>query len=430
MMLNTDKDDFKVEQSQELKLGTLLVQAELIAPSDLREAIKLSRAQSMTIGQVLVSSGILSDADLKSAVKVQSLVRDSLIPSKLATKALAFSHKEGVSIDETLWKLGWIDTGDNPSNKLGELLLGAEIINLQSLEIAMRISQATTVPLGQTLVSLGLLSEQLLAAALNGQMLLRSKVIDRQQAVHGLRAAKQRREQVEVLLKQQGYFRGLLPTAPRLGQLLVEAELINETELWNSLVKTFIEGKPIGQVLREDGHISDKLSLVALEMQEMVVNQTLSLQQAALVLRTVCASEASLISALSQLEVPKEQFKTHIRFHDLLRVTAIIDNRAVDMLKLEKGTKPTSKEAVQTAKTLISHGLLEERLAQGALRCYFLLASGWLNIQQAIIAMHHFKTRGDNFDHLLQEFNWSLKTFIKDAPMSASEKVHTTPHIE
>ncbi len=430
MMTNTDKDDYKVDRKQDLRLGELLVQAELIIPSDLREAVKLSRSQGLTIGQVLVASGILSEADLKSAIKVQSLVRDSLIPTKLATKALAFSNKEDLNIDETLARLGWVDTGDNNTNKLGELLLGAEVITLQNLEIAMRISQATSVPLGQTLVSLGFLAEQLLAAALNAQILLRSKIIDRQQGVSGLRAAKQRREQVDLLLKQQGYFRGLLPDPPRVGQLLIDAEIIRDTDLWNCLVKTFTEAKPIGQVLQEAGHISERLLLNTLQIQEMVINQTLNLSQAASLLKMLSASTQPLTAALTQLEVPKEEFKTNIRFHDLLRVTGIIDNRAVDMLKLEKGSKPTSKEALQAAKTLISHGLIDERLAHGAIRCYFLLSSGWLNIQQAIIALHHYKARGTNFDQLLQDFNWSLKTFVIESGARPAVRSRELPNVE
>ena len=390
-MTNIDKDDSKVDREQDLRLGELLVQAELMIPSDLREAVKLSRAQGLTIGQVLVASGLLSEADLKSALKVQSLVRDSLIPAKLATKALAFANKEDKDIDETLARLGWIDSGNNPTNKLGELLLGAEVISLQNLEVSMRIAQATGVPLGQTLVSLGFLVEQLLTTALNAQILLRSKIIDRQQAVSGLRAAKQRREQIDQLLKQQGYFRGLLPNSPRLGQLLIDAGVVNDTELWNSLVKTFTELKPIGQILQEAGQIDERVLLIALQTQEMLINQTLQLSQAASLVKTMSASGTkSMVSTLAYLEVPKENFKTNIRFHDLLRVTGIIDNRAVDMLKLEKGTQPTSKEAVQAAKTLMSNGIVEERLAHGALRCYFLLCCGWLNIQQAIIALQPF----------------------------------------
>jgi hypothetical protein len=429
-MTNTDKDDAKVDHNQDLRLGELLVQAELLVPSDLREAVRLSRAQGLTIGQVLVTSGLLSEVDLKSAIKVQSLVRDSLIPAKLAIKALAFANKEEKDIDDTLARLGWTDTGNNATNKLGELLLGAEVITLQNLEISMRISQATGVPLGQTLVSLGFLVEQLLSTALNAQILLRNKVIDRQQAVSGLRAAKQRRDQVELLLKQQGYFRGLLPSSPRLGQLLIDAEVITDTELWNSLVKTFTELKPIGQILQEGNHIDERLLLIALQIQEMVINQTLLLSQASSLLKILSKSTQSVVSALTQLEVPKDGFKTNIRFHDLLRVTGIIDNRAVDMLKLEKGTSPTSKEALQAAKTLMNNGLVDERLAHGALRCYFLLCSGWLNIQQAIIALHHFKAQGTNFDKLLQEFSWSLRTFAIENPAKSTVRTKDVPPIE
>lgn len=430
MMMNINRDDSKVDRRQDLRLGELLVQAELIIPSDLREAIKLSRSQGLTVGQVLVDSGLLSASDLRSAIKVQSLVRDSLIPAKLATKALSLSNKEELDIDETLARLGWVDTGNNTTTKLGELLLGAEIINLQSLELAMRISQATGVPLGQTLVSLGLLTEQLLTTALNAQLLLRNKLIDRQQAVSGLRAAKQRRDQVDILLKQQGYFRGLLPSPPRLGQLLINAEIITDGDLWSSLVKQFTESKPIGQALQESGLISERLLSVALQIQEMAINQTLTVVQASSLLRTLSTSTQPLATVVAQLEVPKDHFKTNIRFHDLLRVTGIIDNRAVDMLKLEKGTKPTSKEALQAAKTLMSHGLVDERLAHGTLRCYFLLCSGWLNIQQAMIALHHFKARGTTFDQLIQEFNWSLRTFTSDATAKTAARSKDLPNIE
>jgi hypothetical protein len=400
-------------EAHEMRIGELLTAAEVITPRDLLEAITLGRASGLPIGRVLIMAGFISELDFRAAVQVQSMVRDSIIPIKLGIESLALACRESIILDAALARLGWNDTGDNQTNKLGELLLTSEVINLEALENAMRTCQATGLPLGRVFVALGLVSDELLATALNAQTLVREKRITRGQAINGLKAAKARRLPVEEMLKKQGFFRGAQPRFIRLGQLFNDAKVVSDEQLWAALSESFISQQFLGQTLLQMKLVNERQLENALLIQEMVANQSLTFSQSVETLRIICNTQRTLANVLAYLEVPEEKFKTTVRFHDVLRVCGLINNEVVDLLQIEHRTKPSSKDAFQTAETLLTNKVLDERLSEGALRCYFLIASGWLNIQQGIVALNYLKNRKVGFDGVLDELRWTIKTFVR-----------------
>jgi hypothetical protein len=403
-----------LESGQDLRIGEFLIAAEIVQRRELTESLSLARRSGLPIGRVLVVSGLVSENGLRQALKVQSMVRDSILPFRMGVDALKLACSEELSLEEALSRLGWSEGATKQTNKLGELLLTAEVINQQTLETAMRTAEATGMPLGRSLISLGLLSDEMLSAALDAQVLVRDFKIGRQQSVDGLRAAKKRREPVDEMLKEQGFLRGPLPNLIRLGQLFNEAGVIGVEQLWNALTRSFVQQISIGQALCEMKLIDREQLQYGLLVQEMVANRTLDFLQASEVLHSVCRTKNSLATALSHLALRPEKFKSNLRFHDLLRVAGMINNQVIDLLRIEHKTPPSSQDAFDTAHTILSNGVLSERSVNGASRCYFLLATGWLNIQQAIVALSYFRRRDCDFDTVLQELQWTIKTFVRD----------------
>jgi hypothetical protein len=403
-----------LESGYDTRIGEFLLAAEVVQRRELSESLSLARRSGLPIGRVLIVSGLVSEIGLRQAIKVQSMVRDSILPFRMGVDALKLACGEELQLEDALARLGWNEGTTKQTSKLGELLLTAEVISQQSLDTAIRTAEATGMPLGRTLISLGLLSDEMLSAALDAQVLVRDFKIGRQQSVDGLKAAKKRREPVDELLKGQGYFRGPQPNLIRLGQLFNEAGLIGVEQLWNALTRTFVQQIPIGQALCEMKLIDRDQLRNGLLVQEMVANRTLDFLQASEVLRSVCRAKNPLATALARLELRPDKFKSNLRFHDLLRVAALINNQVIDLLRIEHKTPPSSQDAFDTANTLLSNGVLSERTVNGAARCYFLLATGWLNVQQAIVALNYFKRRDCDFDTILQELGWTIKTFVRD----------------
>jgi len=396
------------------RIGEILVDAGIIAKDDLLESITLSHANGLPVGRVLVMSGKLSEAMFRSAVLVQSLVRDALLPYKLAVHGLSMAQRDETNIETVLAELGFEQSGDARTNKLGELLVASEILSLELLDTAMRSSESTGLPLGRVLTALGLTSDELLTTGLAAQVLVRDERLTREDAIEGLIAARLRRQSVENMLKKQGYFRGAQPKLIRLGQLLKEAGLITDDQLWDALERSLKAKASLGTILLERKLINSEQLHLALSIQEMVANQTLALEQAANVLIKSINEIKSIDEVLAFIPIEPSSFKATVRFHELLRVAGVIDNAAVERLNVEKSGKPSSNDAFAVGKTILEKGILKDWVCFGALRCYFLIATGFLNIQQGIVALNYMQQKNCSFDEALVDLHWTIRTFIRD----------------
>lgn len=407
--MSLDKND--------LRIGELLIKAEILTRKDLDESMKTTRTTGLPVGRVLIMSGCVTEQEFQAAVQAQSLIRDGLVPLDTAIEALSELSNSQVSFDEALHKVGWKQDEDKESNKLGELLLASEVVPGDQLETAMRTSQATGLPLGRLLISLGTLSDEVLATALTAQSLIRSGNITREQGVAGLNAAHLRRSPVELSLKDQGYMRGPNRPTVRLGDLLVNAALVSENQVMDALQKSLVEQKWLGRVLVEADLLTPMLLSDALNLQEMVANETLSIDQATKCLRRLNKTNSSKLSeVISTIEIPEEEFKTLVRYHEVLRVAGLIGQPEMDKVKVQLDAHhvPSFKDAFLVAEALLNKEILDDRTYYGSLRCFFLIAIGWLNMQQGIIALNYFHHRKCSFDEVLQELNWTIKTHVRE----------------
>lgn len=406
----------------ELRIGELLIQAEILTQRDLDEAMKTARSTGLPIGRVLIMAGFLTESQFQAAVQAQSLVRDNILPLEFATKALSHLADHEGSFDESLSAVGWSSTVDKESNKLGELLLDSHILPKGQLETAMKTSQATGLPLGRLLISLGILSDELLATALNAQSLIRAGNITRAQATAGLIAAHTRQAPLEEQNNEPLRIRGPHRKSVRLGELLVGAGILTHLEVGQALQAGLIEEKWIGQALLEAGRLSEQLLADALAIQEMVANETLTTEQAQKCLRRLQQSGQKLEQVVAVMEIPENEFKSQVRYHELLRVAGIIGQPEIDALQpeIQKEKTPNFQDAFHIAQVLLDKEVLDERTYYGSLRCFFLLAIGWLNMQQGIIALNLFHHRQCTFDEVLQELNWTVRTHVRQEKQLAS----------
>ena len=404
-----------LQERTDLKIGELLIAAEILTKNDLEEAITSAKSTTLPVGRVLIMAGFCSENEFQAALNAQSLIRDSIVPADLAIKALNLLSLRSITFDEALREVGWVASAeDKESNKLGELLLAANILPQEHLDTAMRTSKTTGLPLGRLLVSLGILSDEVLATALNAQILIRAGRVTRQQAINGLRSAYKRLAPFEMTLSDQGFYRG--PTRPtvRLGELLVSADLISEDDVLSSLEESLKQEKSVGRILVENKFVTVRLLNMALTLQEMVTNETITPKQAAIVLHALNTTEQTVEDILAFLDVSEQDVKTNVRFHDVLRVAGLIQQTDLEQAKIEPDAKPSSEDAFRTARILVEKGLIEKRTFLGALRCYYLILSGWLNMQQGIIALNYFHHKDCSFDEVLHDLKWTVRTHMKE----------------
>jgi tetratricopeptide (TPR) repeat protein len=88
--------------TQPLRLGELLVQANIISLGDVMNAIEIGLIQDKPIGQILLELDRLDDALLQYALKLQSDVKTQIIAEEVAIEALARAKQRGVPQDVAL----------------------------------------------------------------------------------------------------------------------------------------------------------------------------------------------------------------------------------------------------------------------------------------------------------------------------------------
>jgi len=399
----------------DFKIGELLVAAEILTESDLVEAIKSAQQNGLPVGRVLIMAGFCSEAEFQAALAAQSLVRDAIVPPEMAISALQLIASHPITFEDALRELGWEPKEDQESNKLGELLLLADIVPQMHLDTAMKTSQTTSLPLGRLLVSLGILSDEVLATALNAQLLIRSGRISREQAINGLRSSYQRRKPFEATLNEQGFYKGPYRPSIRLGELLVSAEIINREQMQAGLEESLRQEKSVGQVLVESRLVSKHFLNQALTLQEMVSNETITPAQAIAVLNTLSTTKKTMEEALANLKVPDGELKTNVRFYELMRIAGVIKQADAERLGIGADSAPGSESAARAGMVLLQNEIVDKRTLLGALRCYYLICTGWLNMQKAIIALNNFFHKSCSFDEVLRELNWTVRTNFKEA---------------
>ncbi|HEY9678472.1 MAG TPA: hypothetical protein V6C76_10715 [Drouetiella sp.] len=409
------------ESKTDLRIGQLLIEAQILRARDLADAIKIAKLTSLPVGRILIMSSYVGEREFQAAVQAQSLVRDSILPYAAAIDALCLMSRGDLSFEDSLKELGWAAPDDATTNKLGELLLEAGIVSNEQMETAIRTCKETGLPLGRVLVSLKAITDETLTTALNAQVMVRDNEVDREQAIQGLRGAHQKQLELEIALAEGGVYRNPNRPTIKLGELLERAELVSAENIMNALENGLERKLPLGKVLMDRKLISPATLDAALILQEMVGNRTLTDTYAINVLQRFAETKTPVHEIIADLEVPDDNLQVSLRLHDLLRVSGFLQHSDIELSDIPQTAPPGSADAKSSATKLLNNGFIDDRVFFGALRCYFLIATGWLSMEQALIALNFFSNKSDlTFDDVLAKLKWTLKT----RPQFASDKGH------
>jgi len=399
--------------SKPILLGELLIRVGIVQPQQLIDAMHVAGETGLPIGRVLIMSGFMSHEQLQAAVQTQSLVKDKLLEVDIAIQALQKVCQEQIPLDQALAAFGWVKRKGYQTAKLGELLRGSDLVTDTQLDEALRTSHETGLPLGRVLVLTQAISDELLSAALTAQVLVRDGKITKEHAILGLKSAKRRRVTIEVSLTEHGFYRPPGRQSVKLGELFVLSGLVSEPDLMNALELGLMREMPIGQVLVESGYMTRVILDSALKLQEMVANGTLSAVDAAQTIRSVATKNCSIAQALAELNPEKVETPTGetIRLSDVLKAAGVVTEE-----ELKKASEMSSQNSALVGKMLLVTGMIDEATLHASLRCQFLLKEGFLNLEQAIVALSHCRLNQVSFDDALQELGWTVATRMPHTP--------------
>ncbi len=420
-----------------VKLGDLLTGAGLLKPDDLRQAMMIAKSQGLPVGRVLIMSGYMQESHLQGAVQAQSMLKDGLIDLETALGGLRVISKSEVSLDEALSKMGYAQPSNQVTNKLGELLLESGLVDKTQLDAALAHGQTSGLPLGRVLVVTGAVSEQLLSSALNAQILIRDKRVTREQAISSLRAAKERQVPIEQTLAETGVAM-LSAESVRLGELLVMAKLLDEQKLMQAVELGLINEQPIGQVLVQNGMVSDVVLQSALAIQQMVSSGKLRKSNCGAVLELCHKDGIPLEQAVEKIQppapaAPPPQTNSNIPLYQFLQLAGVIGAKDI-----EDALKVGSRDSQLMGQMLLLTGAISENLLIVALKCSELLKLGILKTEQAVIALGICAKSQVPLEEAFRQLGWSvallnnanitpMKTLTLPAQTGPALLYHTSP---
>jgi len=258
----------------DILIGELFVKAGVITQKQLDDTARSAGTKHLHIGQMLTMSGFINHRDLQSAVDAQSMLRDKVIDMNLAARCLKISVKSGANFQDLVKEeLAIEQQASTQTNRLGELLMDSGIINKAVFGAAMQRSLATGLPLGRILVLNGSMPDSLLRVALELQVRVRDDMMARHEALDALR--NEATKAGASLTGNQGLYADLslkptLQKTVRIGELLVMANFLNETDVMSCLELGLLGERPIGEIMVEQGYVSEQMLHVALAVQQMI----------------------------------------------------------------------------------------------------------------------------------------------------------------
>jgi signal transduction histidine kinase len=262
-------------------IGDLLVRAELITAAQLAEALPVAKKTGLPVGRILIEAGNVNERVLRATVVAQSLVRDGMLHTELAIKALKLLARSDLSLEAALKRLEWRSEYYQTTNKLGHILLDAQCLGREQLAAALEVCFASGLPLGRVLVLRKVVPEVVAYAALSAQVLLREGKIPRNEAVSAVKLAGSMKCSIQTWLEHGGMLPATEQGVIRLGELLSLAGIVTELDLLSAVERGLLEEKPIGQILIHAGLINEKILAAALELQQRVNRRELGSFEAA-----------------------------------------------------------------------------------------------------------------------------------------------------
>jgi tetratricopeptide (TPR) repeat protein len=294
-----------------LPIGEILIQAGLVSQGQLDEAVKHTGTRQRLIGKTLIARGWLKPEQLRAALQAQSLLRDGIVDSFKALKALGIACNFDKPFEEALQEITASSAAVQKRGstcKLGELLIDAGIIEKEEIEAAHHKSLERGEPLGVVLVAEGLLTESYLDAALELQVRVRDGMFSREQAITALKQDPRRLlDMIAPNMKADEGLKLKTKAAIRLGELLMRAGIVSQSDVLQALELSLAHGHPIGEMLVARGFVSRALLDAALSLQQMITAAHLSIGEATACLVKVFDSNKAVSECLLELNFLKLQ---------------------------------------------------------------------------------------------------------------------------
>lgn len=366
------------DEEKYIKVGELLVYADVVSSSDITEAIQVSRRLNIPIGRVLLTSGCVSEPILHATLELQPLVREGQVPLESAIKALKRVYSTGNTLKHELERLNFKPKYGKGENFLADLLIDSNIVSQEQIDQALKTSFHSGTPLGTTLVLQGALSPSFFPSILDIHNRIHDGEITHSEGINELKSAFHLWIKAEASLREE---------------LLRSAEGKSQTSTQDDKAQSKALGKKQGKnnkKAQESGShdSSERRSGQATEARGDGDGDNQSSRQKDGYPQSEPAAERP---ERSPRQVEHSGSEPGLRLNprpgsgrliDLLQSAGISQNN-----ELEAAFQLMLDDSQRTADFLVASGLIDDNTRRNALRCQSLINRGKLRQDEALAAL-------------------------------------------
>ncbi len=369
-----------------VRVGELLVDAQIIGSAEMTEAIQVSRRLGVPIGRVLMMSGSVRQDELAASLQVQPLIREGQIPYEAAISALKRVHQLRMGMADALAQEDLRpDLEDNPEY-LGELLLDSNLVGPEEMEQAIQTSMQSGIPLGSALVLQGLLSPALFPSLQRIQRQLVEGSLTREEGIKQvqdtfmlwLKAEESKDKAGEALMGNQPSYLPDALQAPAQAQYQPQAQapapVVAAVQPAPAPVQAQVSAEPRAMPVQPEKTVSEKP--VSEELQPNGNGHA----------KSAPAEPARVVGENQKVE--------DIRLVDMLKSAGVFTQSDV-----QKRYEAMLRDPVRSGKFFLELGLLDEEEVKAAVRSHAQMTRGSLSKEEAIIALNETRITALDKDH-------------------------------
>ncbi|MGD9684335.1 MAG: hypothetical protein AB7W16_24490 [Candidatus Obscuribacterales bacterium] len=194
-----------VSKTHAIRLGELLILADLVSEIDLLSAVERGLLDEQPIGQVLVRVGLITENTLKQALQLQEMVTEGQVRPLIAAKALKAARRAGKSLAAALKEVGDDDSDLYSKMELPELFRNVGLIGQSDMIKAIDFSSTTDAPFAEVVWRLRLVDQSTIEAAVRCHELYKADQISAEQCIFALQSFLGSRRNIDELLGQVGW---------------------------------------------------------------------------------------------------------------------------------------------------------------------------------------------------------------------------------
>lgn len=298
-----NKAGFERTLKSSSRLGTLLVEAEIINQTQLDDTQEMSYETGIPLGRMLCLNGIISEQRLALALELQRKLRDQEITKEDAVEILANRKAKNVGTEHPKLVVEKMEGGERKALKkvkLGEMLLLSGLITELDVMNALEHSLTQSKPMGEVLAEHGLVPQSLIELAAELQEAVNAGDLPLAAAADSLNYVAKTGSKPEAMSDATP---DAAPDTIRLGELLQMSDYVSAKDIDYAREILTLFPSLLGKLLVVAGAIDEPTLLSALRAQFFLRHNHVKLEDAVRALKFSGDHRVSFDDALESLNI-------------------------------------------------------------------------------------------------------------------------------